>query len=417
MWDRIFKALQKYGLQARDARINAIGVDNIRDLHKDGKTEEANKLTNDLYKANIAGINFATGFSAKPLINASVSTASTLAEAPLNSGETIVKDLAINTGLEALGYGLTKLPIKFKSLKYSSNVNKSDQIGPYLKIDENGNRIIDTDAANKTITQALNRARFYFNSEAYAKHLSRNKELYERIFKREFTPSNSKINIEINPKSVSAADLPNTKGGHILLTPSRPQDDIIEINANLASKSSFGNSAYHEYIHHARFGVPHRPEIVTTDYNLQHLVPMKNYFNWKNKKLFIDPALIQDPKLKDDYKYLISFPSDANEGLTNLLELGSRFGIKPGTPYPGKNEVARILSQGNSEKQFVIDLLNKNKPKRIWDAMTGVYENGGSLLDKRYVKPNKHNSHFKSVKLDITKIKTNSKPEWVESFD
>ena len=51
------------------------------------------------------------------------------------------------------------------------------------------------------------------------------------------------------------------------------------------------------------------------------------------------------------------------------------------------------------------------------DAMTGVYENGGSLLDKRYVKSDKYNSHFKSVKLDITKIKTNSKPEWVESFD
>ena len=83
-------------------------------MYKEGKDEEAKKLAEDLYKANMSGINFGTGAVAKPLVSAAVSTASTIAEAPLNGGETLGKDLLINTALEALGAGINKIPFKFK---------------------------------------------------------------------------------------------------------------------------------------------------------------------------------------------------------------------------------------------------------------------------------------------------------------
>lgn len=53
---KIFKALIENGSAARDAKIGALGADVVRDLYKDGKTEEAKELSDTLLKANAAGI-------------------------------------------------------------------------------------------------------------------------------------------------------------------------------------------------------------------------------------------------------------------------------------------------------------------------------------------------------------------------
>ena len=59
MWDKLWEAIQKYGGSARDARIGAVGVDQVRDLYKSDKQEdkELAKELNDRYlEANVAGI-------------------------------------------------------------------------------------------------------------------------------------------------------------------------------------------------------------------------------------------------------------------------------------------------------------------------------------------------------------------------
>lgn len=59
MWDKLWEAIQKYGGSARDARIGAVGVDQVRDLYKSDKQEdkELAKELNDRYlAANAAGI-------------------------------------------------------------------------------------------------------------------------------------------------------------------------------------------------------------------------------------------------------------------------------------------------------------------------------------------------------------------------
>ena len=51
MWDKLWEAIQKYGGSARDARIGAVGADQIRDLYKSDKQEdkELAKELNDRY--------------------------------------------------------------------------------------------------------------------------------------------------------------------------------------------------------------------------------------------------------------------------------------------------------------------------------------------------------------------------------
>lgn len=59
MWDKLWEAIQKYGGYARDARIGAVGADQVRDLYKSDKQEdkELAKELNDKYlAANAAGI-------------------------------------------------------------------------------------------------------------------------------------------------------------------------------------------------------------------------------------------------------------------------------------------------------------------------------------------------------------------------
>jgi hypothetical protein len=49
------------------------------------------------------GINIASGAAFSPLVSAGIGVGTTLAEAPLNGGETLAKDLALNLAGEGLG--------------------------------------------------------------------------------------------------------------------------------------------------------------------------------------------------------------------------------------------------------------------------------------------------------------------------
>lgn len=73
MWDKLWEAIQKYGGSARDARIGAVGVDQVRDLYKSDKQgdKELAKELNDRYlAANAAGI--AGGATAASALTAGV---------------------------------------------------------------------------------------------------------------------------------------------------------------------------------------------------------------------------------------------------------------------------------------------------------------------------------------------------------
>lgn len=51
-------------------------------------------------------------------------------------------------------------------------------------------------------------------------------------------------------------------------------------------------------------------------------------------------------------------------------------GIVPGQEFPGKEKLQQLLEIAKQKypgKAFVIDALNMEHPKRVWDALSGRY--------------------------------------------
>lgn len=106
----------------------------------------------------------------------------------------------------------------------------------------------------------------------------------------------------------------------------------------------------------------------------------------KLKHLF-KPEIEIPQELLDHYKYLTSVEIPHNESATNVLELGFLGNARAKSGYPGTQEVQKILDEvrkANPQHAYTIDLLNMKKPKRVWEAMTGQYEDGRKLTDDDY---------------------------------
>ena len=55
-YEKLFQALVENGAASRDAKIGAIGADQVRELYKEEKDEQAQQLAKDYLKANVTGI-------------------------------------------------------------------------------------------------------------------------------------------------------------------------------------------------------------------------------------------------------------------------------------------------------------------------------------------------------------------------
>lgn len=74
-----------------------------------------------------------------------------------------------------------------------------------------------------------------------------------------------------------------------------------------------------------------------------------------------------------------------NEPLVHLAEVGRRMKVSPGQAYPGNEAFLKMIEQYAKEdptkgKNF-FKLFRMDKPKRIWEAITGVYEEGGEIKE------------------------------------
>lgn len=112
------------------------------------------------------------------------------------------------------------------------------------------------------------------------------------------------------------------------------------------------------------------------------------FYRWKLKHL-LKPEVDVPDHLKDHYKYLMSVEVPHNEGATNVLELGLFGNLRKAQGYPGGIKLQKMLDEirnSNINHRYTIDLLNMKKPKRVWEALTGQYHNGGKLTDTDYKK-------------------------------
>ena len=97
---------------SRDARIGAIGAEPIRQLYREGKTEEAQELAKQYAKANIAGIAMAAGAAntAGLVGDLAITGVSTLADTAVEeNADNLPKDLATNAMFDIAGKGVGDL--------------------------------------------------------------------------------------------------------------------------------------------------------------------------------------------------------------------------------------------------------------------------------------------------------------------
>lgn len=379
MWDKIWKALVSSGAMTRDAKIGALGADNIRTMYKEGKDEDAKKLAEDLYKANIAGINFGTGAVAKPLVSTAVSTVSTIAEAPLNGGRTLGKDLLVNTALEALGAGLTKIPFKWKWISRSRTAPLIAD-GKY-----------NIDAVRQGVVYGKRSAEAFMNSQTYKDAVAHDIALAKRAFGVDIKPVpdaryvTTPVQIEIEP------GLERNTLGRMISDPmaNNPADDLIQWNPYINStQGDLAGTIFHESLHHGRFKTidPEGVTGITRAFNPEKVDPTLKFYRWKLQHLFKPEVQIPE-HLKDHYKYLMSVDLPHNEGATNVLELGLFGNFRKANGYPGGVQLQKMLDEvrrANPNHAYTIDLLNMQKPKRVWEALTGQYSEGGKLTDNDY---------------------------------
>lgn len=110
-YKKLASAISEGSRMARDARIGAIGAEQIRELYNEGKTEEAQELAKQYAKANIAGMAMAAGAAntAGLVGDLAITGVSTLADTAVegnfkNSG----KDFLKNAAADLIGYGIGK---------------------------------------------------------------------------------------------------------------------------------------------------------------------------------------------------------------------------------------------------------------------------------------------------------------------
>lgn len=108
---RFIDYMSEVASMARDARTGNVGAQMVRGLYNEGKTEEAQKLANDLLRANVAGISLATGAaSTKPIIDLAVGTAGTALETVADGDvDNLAANIGINTAFDLAGYGAGKV--------------------------------------------------------------------------------------------------------------------------------------------------------------------------------------------------------------------------------------------------------------------------------------------------------------------
>ena len=113
-WSKLWNAIKEGGMAARDAKLGAVGAQQVRDLYSEGKNQEAQDLAKQYAKANTTGIALAGGVASTGLLGDLLVTGATTSADAFIDGDTenFGKNLVKNTAGDLIGHGV------FKGLRY-----------------------------------------------------------------------------------------------------------------------------------------------------------------------------------------------------------------------------------------------------------------------------------------------------------
>lgn len=260
------------------------------------------------------------------------------------------------------GYGLGNKAFQFHKpiVQFRKNVNNSRGAGGELN-SVSEDLISDINAGKQ---DALD----FLSSTIKKETDAHNKALAERLgYKIVQTPERARVPMERNGDSFlggtrveNDADgiyISNKIGnsdafGTTLVVSDRPFWDEMYI----ATKGRPRQTTFHEYLHRGDIGESANGDKLNT----------KSFFEWKSRKIL-------NPETYSNLTYL----NQPGETAANILEIGNTLNIPIGTKYPGKKEFCGIVENALSKNDPKLSLLQyynwKNKPKRVWDGLTGRY--------------------------------------------
>jgi hypothetical protein len=94
-------------MATRDAKLGAVGAQQVRDLYAEGKKQEAQNLAKQYAKANTTGISLAGGAASTGLLGDLLVTGATTAADTFIDGDTenFGKNLVKNAAADLIGHG------------------------------------------------------------------------------------------------------------------------------------------------------------------------------------------------------------------------------------------------------------------------------------------------------------------------
>ena len=109
-WSKLWNAVKAGGMAARDAKLGAVGAQQVRDLYSEGKNQEAQDLAKQYAKANTTGIALAGGAASTGLLGDLMVTGATTAADTFIDGDTdhFGKNLAKNVTGDLIGRKIEK---------------------------------------------------------------------------------------------------------------------------------------------------------------------------------------------------------------------------------------------------------------------------------------------------------------------
>lgn len=263
-------------------------------------------------------------------------------------------------------YPTAKLPTK--QIDIANNLSFIDgkpEIGMYLNSD---GKTFDIKRIAEDLGEGVVDARLFLGSDVKATTDAYNSELAKRIGFSKFTPyKNAQERASIKVKPTIYTDK-KSLAGYVKKNVGDPSLD--EFGVNILYDAN--NTGFHETLHRGNYGeagFSFNPK--TMNFNDYHQIQedTRNFYKFKTNKLLVPKTLENSPF----HEYM----SNSAEASVNSMEIGRRMGIKPGTPWPGRKEAMKLFEEYSNSKDVktkVFNVLNwKQKPRRVWDALTGKY--------------------------------------------
>ena len=224
----------------------------------------------------------------------------------------------------------------------------------------------DLNLLKQEVTQGVNSAHDYLRSDVKAATNQHNKELATRLGYTGYSPDPGISRAEVAPAQRKFTLTDSEIGGSVSRNPlsDLPELDVVEYNT---FSGNVEPTAFHEELHRGRLGEGNLYSTDTKNISLKKRIEDTDAFlQFKLNKL-----------LKGDFNNsYFQYLYEDGEAAANIMEIGHRMGINPGQEFPGKEKLQQLLElakQKYPEKAFVIDALNIDHPKRVWDALSGRY--------------------------------------------